>query len=278
MRGAVFAYHAQNCGGYDYSGNDHLAFAQDLQAVQSHGLPIVSLSDIAVKLSTGRSDELPRRFVAFSCDDGTLLDWRDYDHPLVGMQRSFANILRDHVAAHDITADKLLTAFVIASPEARKAIDAGCYEGNPLSDDDWWPDAAREGLLAIENHSWDHLHAVLPPDMLQSGTAGDFHSIDSYSKADYQVRAATEYIDARLSGTGCHTSLFAYPYGHESTYLSGTYFPRYREEHGMVGAFTTAPGYIDRDSPVYGLPRFMCGDAWRAPAEFEGILRRLLQP
>jgi hypothetical protein len=53
-----------------------------------------------------------------------------------GPQRGFANILRDHSTRHGLPPKQLLTAFVIASPEARDPIDRGCYGGTPLSGDD----------------------------------------------------------------------------------------------------------------------------------------------
>jgi hypothetical protein len=276
MRGLVLAYHSQNCGGYDYSSNDHCAFQQDLCTVFDHGLPVLSLLEVAAKISAQRSEELPEHFVAFSCDDGSLLDWYDYDHPVFGFQRSFANILRDHLTDRALRGSNLLTAFVIASPIARLAIDRMCYEGRPLSDDAWWSEAASEGLLAIENHSWDHVHAALPDEMLQPGSAGNFYSIDSYAKADIQVRSASVFIDQHLAESGQHTSLFAYPYGHASRYLSDYYLPQYQQEHGVVGAFTTEQKFVDETTSAYAIPRMVCGDAWRTPEQFYVLLQRLL--
>jgi len=277
MRGLVLAYHSQNCGGYDYSSNDHYAFQQDIFTVFEHELPVISMLEIATKISAQRTDELPERFVAFSCDDGTVLDWHDYDHPIFGMQRSFANILRDYLSDNGQLTNNLLTAFVIASPVARQTIDQACYEGRPLSSDAWWSEAASEGLLAIENHSWDHVHAALPEKMLQAGCAGDFHSIDGYAKADLQVRAASAFIDQRLAASGQRTSLFAYPYGHASRFLSEEYLPQYQNEHGIVGAFTTERKFIDAATPAYAIPRMVCGDAWRTQEEFNALLQRLLE-
>lgn len=277
MRGVILAYHSQNCGGYDYSSNDHFAFASDLRAVHRQGLPIVSLQAVANCLNGGDNYSLPERFVAFSCDDGTLLDWQDYEHPVFGLQRSFANILRDHVSGLGIDGRHLLTAFVIASPQARQAIDQGCYEGSPLSDDGWWPEAAAEGLLAIENHSWDHLHAVLPAALQQFGNPGDFYSVDDFSRADQQVRVAAEFINRRQHSSGQRTSLFAYPYGHASTYLSGSYFPEHRDEHGVLAAFTTEQSFVEASTQPYLIPRLVSGDAWRTPEQFDDILKRLLE-
>ncbi|MCR9107091.1 MAG: hypothetical protein NXI15_17505 [Gammaproteobacteria bacterium] len=286
MRGAVFTYHAQNCGGYDYASNDHIAFAADLHAVHEAGLPVVSLLDIALALATRTPQALPSHFVAFSCDDGTSLDWADYDHPQFGRQRAFANILRDHLARTspgtftDSTltdsTQNLLTAFVIACPVARAAIDHGCYGGLPLSDDNWWAEAAAEGLVAIENHSWDHVHATLPASLQRYGAGGDFSSVDNYARADRQVRCAAQCIDERLRPVGKRTQLFAYPYGHTSPYLTRDYFPTLQHEHGMLAAFTTQQALIDHATPVYEIPRLVCADAWRTPQEFQAILRRIV--
>lgn len=277
MRGLVLTYHSQNCGGYDYSTNDHHAFEQDLQAVYEQGLPIIPLKEIAQNLSRGTPQQLPRRFVAFSCDDGTLLDWFDYQHPQFGLQRSFANILREHLSTHGPGGNGLLTSFVIASAAARASIDLGCYDGAQLSTEDWWPDAVREGLIDIENHSWDHVHPVLPAEVLAPDAAGNFYSINDYSGADMQVRRASQCIDERLAGTGHQVSLFAYPYGHAGAFLSESYLPRYQAEHGIVGAFTTEQNFVDAATQPFRIPRMVCGDAWRTPQDFAVLLQRLLE-
>jgi len=277
MRGLVLAYHSQNCGGYDYGANDHLALERDLQTVQEHGLPLISLKAIAENISAGNQAQLPSRFVAFSCDDGSLLDWHDYHHPQFGWQRSFANILREHVQLHGLDGHGLLTSFVIASAKARTAIDHGCYGGKPLSADDWWLEAAREGLIAIENHSWNHLHPALPADMVAPDVAGNFYSVNDYAGADLQVRAASHVIDQRLAGSGHSTSLFAYPYGHAGEFLSEYYLPRYQRQHGIVGAFTTEQAFVDLTTQAFKIPRMVCGDAWKSPEQFASLLRRLLE-
>jgi len=276
MRGAVLAYHAQNCGGYEYADNDHLALASDLQTASARGLSIVSLRQVARHLAADTPDALPQRFVAFSCDDGTLLDWRDYRHPVFGPQRGFAGIVRDHLASIGVDATAQLTAFVIASPAARAAIDAGCYGGLALSGDDWWHEAAAEGLVAIENHSWDHVHTVLPTELQRWGTPGNFNSVDDGHKAAQQVDAAAAYIDARLAGTGQRTCLFAYPYGHASGYLRERYLPDQAERLGLLGAFTTEARFVDAGCRPFEIPRFVHGDAWRTPAQFDALLAQLL--
>jgi hypothetical protein len=276
MRALVLAYHAQNCGGYDYASNDHIAFAQDLDAIRAAGLPLVSLDEIASRLAEGKADQLPDRCVGLSCDDGTSLDWQDYLHPEFGSQKSLANILRDHLKEYGNPGEALLTAFVIASGKARAVIDRECYGGAPLSDDSWWAPAAREGLVSIQNHSWDHLHEVIPASMLECGVAGDFYSIVDYRGADLQIRRARESIDNTLLEAGKQVTLFAYPYGHASSYLRDEYLPQCSHEHGMTGAYTTEQGFIEADTPVFALPRMVCGDAWNSAEQFSGLLQRLV--
>ena len=112
--------------------------------------------------------------------------------------------------------------------------------------------------------------------MLRCGASGDFYSIDDYRGADIQVRQAREAIDSKLRESGRQTSLFAYPYGHASTYLRSEYFPEFAHEHGMLGAYTTEQGYIEAGTPVFALPRMVCGDAWNSEQEFREVLRGLI--
>lgn len=280
MRIAVLAYHAQNANGQGYHNNDHIALAQDLDAIRAAGVPLLSLSAVIHALRDGRAAQLPEAGVCLSCDDGTSLDWEDYDHPTQGHQRAFANLLRDHLAQEnptnsDARNSELLTAFVIASPAARAAIDAGCYEGIPLSDDRWWPIASAEGLLRIENHSWDHLHAVIPERDAPQCEAGNFYSVNTYAAADRQVRLAAAQIDQLLPERSRPCELFAYPYGHCSEYLAGEYFPQHSQEHGVIAAFSTEPTYLESDTDLYRIGRFVCGDAWQSPDGFAQILAGL---
>lgn len=275
-RGVVLTYHSQNCGGHGYSTNDHIAFANDLEMVHSFGLPLVPLETVALAYKQGKVDSLPHRFVALTCDDGTTLDWHDYNHPRFGPQRSFANILRDHSTRIGPLAPGILTAFVIASEEARTAIDAGCYDGLPLSDDHWWKLGAADGIISIQNHSWDHLHPVLPDEILRGRIAGDFYSVTKFEEADLQVCKAGDTIRRILGDLAPATSLFAYPFGHASAYLWEYYFPVYENRHRVKAAFTTEQGFLYTDTPRFKMPRMVFGDAWSSPAQFSQMLEDLL--
>lgn len=276
MHIAVLAYHSQNANGSDYENNDHIAFESDLGAIARAGIPILSLRDIVQSLANRHTASDASVAVALSCDDGTILDWYDYEHPDHGFQKSFANILRDHLAASGNAMRDMLTSFVIASPRAREDIDQGCYGGLPLSDSSWWKEAAAEGMLAIENHSWDHLHPVVRQLADPACEPGDFYSVDTYESADREIRSAATMIDSELAAWEQQCSLFAYPYGHCNRYLRDVYLPEFALEHKVAGAFTTEAAYVDGDSNIYALPRFVCGSAWRSPTEFSAILDGLL--
>jgi hypothetical protein len=275
MRIAVLAYHSQNITGRDYASNDHIAFERDLALISSLALPLISLKSVVRCLRSGTYHNIPARAVVLTCDDGTIQDWMDYQHPDHGYQESLAKLLRRQTHKHHYDEAGLLTSFVIASKEARAAIDTGCYTGIPLSQEEWWRDATDDGLVAIENHSWDHLHPVIPWLNGTYGEAGSFYSVDNYLKADKQVRVASEYIEQVLTGLNHQCSLFAYPFGHISDYLLNSYFPNFFSEHRIEAAVTTESDYLTEDTNVYAIPRFVCGNAWSQPDGLRVILEKL---
>ena len=271
MKVAVLAYHSQNVNGNTYETNDHVALATDLSSIRKRGLPIVRLGDL-VDTWLNRPDQRPSAAVALTCDDGTTLDFEPFDHPTAGLQTPLREIVATYAHSAGVTAKGLLTSFVIASPEARKEIDTGCYAGYPLSDEHWWVPAQREGTIDIENHSWDHVHACVSVVAQSEQRKGDFAAIATWADADQQIRRSADYIDKALSTTGHATSLFAYPYGHVNAYLTSEYFPRYANQHRVRAAFADRPAYWTADSHAYAIPRFVCGLAWRSPDEFLRIL------
>ena len=270
MRAAVLAYHGANVSGNDYRDNDHLALAEDLRTLQRAGLPVVPLHALVDAL-LGRG-KVPERCVALSFDDGTDLDWRDLPHPAHGMQRSFANVLRDAAAGGQPVHG---TSFVIASPEARHLLDRDGLAGLGWCSEDWWPQAVDEGLLAIENHSWDHQHALVP--VIASGLpAGRFDNIETDAQADAEIAQASDYLDRRLPQR--RTRLFAYPYGHSNAFLREDYLPRRQAVHRLDAAFTCEPQPVTTGSHRWTLGRYVCGYHWRAPEEFGKVLADALGP
>ena len=276
MRGAIFCYHAQNCGGPRNIRSDHISLAENLEVAAEFGLPIVSLQEVALSLRTPEECPLPSPFVAFSCDDGTKLDWVDYQHPLFGCQRSFANIMRDHCKKHSLSGQGLITSFVIASPEARNLIDEGCYEGLRLSTEDWWLGAASEGLMSIGNHSWDHAHPSVGMKLISPEAPGTFFNVKTEPIAEAQILKAQSYINTVCEHAGHSCKLFAYPYGQTNDFLVKEFFPKWGEEAGILGAFCTGAEFVSKDTDRFAIPRLVCGEHWRLPHEFEEILTNLI--
>lgn len=269
MRVPVLTYHSINVHGNDYASNDHVALAADLRALHADGWRVVPLAAVVAALLDEADPATLERGVALSFDDGAWFDWHDLDHPTCGMQRGFAGILRDFAAATG--APVHATSFVIVSPQARTILDRTCMIGRAWWGHEWWPLAQREGLIAIENHSWDHNHDTLPQTAQRDGRRGTFRSIETWAEADAEIRVAADWLDALLAPH--RGSLFAFPYGESSDYLVREYLPHCTDEHRLRAAFGTAPAPVTARSDRWNLPRYVCGEHWRSPAELARLLR-----
>jgi hypothetical protein len=271
MRVPVLTYHSNNIGGNDYADNDHVALAIDLAQIHTRGLRIVPLARVVdVLLGLAPQSEVDHA-VAISFDDGSWFDWHDLDHPACGRQRAFAGILRDFKAATGATAHA--TSFVIVSPQAREILDRTCLIGRRWWTDDWWPEAEREGLIAIESHSWDHNHHTLPETAQRDQRKGTFRAIDQFVDADAEIRAANDWLDAH-----CRTpraGLFAYPYGETNDYLLRDYLPNCVAEHRLRAAFGTEAHPAEMSSHRWNLPRYVCGRDWKSPGAFARLIDEL---
>jgi len=268
MRVPVLTYHSNNILGNDYACNDHVALAGDLRLIHRLGLRVVPLSRLVDALLGAAPASSMDGAVALSFDDGSWFDWHDMEHPTCGPQRGFAGILRDFAA--ETNAAVHATSFVIVSPDARQVLDRTCLAGRGWWGDAWWLEAQREGLIAIESHSWDHNHATLPAGMGVAASKGRFTGIASHADADAEIRRASDWLDDRLAPHRC--SLFAYPYGEASDYLVGEYLPRCGHEHRLRAAFGVDPRPVEAGSDRWHLPRYVCGAHWRDPAELERLL------
>lgn len=277
MKAVLLGYHAHHVVGDDYARNDHVALPADLDVITAAGWRIVPLPElIAAVAAVGENDDDGRKLVALTFDDGPVYDVDDFVHPAYGPQRSFLNALRDFRDRHGGQAQPGLhaTSFVIASPAARAAMESSfdreyTWLAPGALDESWWAAATNTGLLAIANHSWDHLHPALA-EVAHSGNArGDFSRVVTFADADAQILRAQSYIAERTGGRAA--SVFAYPFGHYNDFLAERYFPA-RAQYGFVGAVTADPGPVDPASGPWRLARYGCGHHWRSPDELAAIL------
>ncbi len=267
----VLAYHAANIAGNSYAKNDHVAFAEDLQRIQRLGLRIVPLSWV-VEQRLGRARRDLSGCVALSCDDGTDFDYFDRDYPGLGRQRSLFNLLLDFRLRHGRAAQPglHLTCFVIADPAARAAMETTRDLPRPWISDGWWRAAQASGLMAIENHSFDHNHACLGEMGPHGLVRGDFHAVDDDLRAEYEVAQAQDLLAACL--TPHRPRLFCYPFGHVSDFLRCDWLPRRGPEIGLDAAFGDGAEPVTAASDVWNLPRYICGWHWKSPDELEALL------
>ena len=261
MRLPVLCYHGMNVHGSDYANNDHVAFEADLALLAAENRSVVPLHDAVAARENGV--ELPKNAVAISFDDGSWFDWHDLEHPALGLQRSFATAMR--ASRSRFPRGLHATSFVIVSPEARAFLDRTCMIDRGWWSDAWWRDAEAEGHIAIENHSWDHNHETLP-----GSSRGNFATIDDYTKADAEIRVASDWLAENLPAE--RPRLFAYPYGETNDYLVREYFPTYTSEHRCTAAFTTDARPMTPADDRWALPRYVCGRDWRTPDELQRVL------
>jgi len=281
VKAVVLTYHSHRVQGSGYAQNDHVALAADLVTVTRTGGRIVSLATLVDAIERQKSGTAPPEavatLVALTFDDGPEWDFADFVHPVLGPQRGFANVMQDFRQSDCGSAQPGLaaTSFVIASPEARRVMESTfdaeyTFLTAGALNDDWWSPAIDTGLIAIANHSWDHLHPALESVAHSRQVRGDFGQVTDAADADAQIRAAMTYINTRTGGRAA--PFFAYPFGHCNDYLADEYLPHDGRAMGLRAAFTTQPEVIDGAQSVWRLPRFTCGHHWRNPDELAAIL------
>ena len=139
MRVAVLTYHSQNVNGNNYATNDHIALTTDLQLIARTGWQIVSARTLVSALLAGVGTVVPERALVLTCDDGSVLDWDDFEHPSFGPQKGFRNIVQSAIQSGlNAPARGAMTSFVIASAQAHAAIDATQHAGIRITEDSWW--------------------------------------------------------------------------------------------------------------------------------------------
>ena len=273
MRSVVLTYHSQNVNGNDYASNDHIALAEDLHFLSRTGWQVVSARTLVAALVGGMETGMPERSVVLTCDDGTSLDWEDFDHPVHGLQRSFRSIVRNSIRdGLNASQRGVMTSFVIASPQAHAAIDATQHNGIRITHDAWWADAARDGTFDLGCHSWDHCAPGLPANDRAFTVESTFKEINQLAHADQQVRLAGEHIRQRCNDPS-QGVLFAYPYGETSPLLLNTYMPLHN--HGMEAGFTDGAAVVTKETNRWAIPRYVCGAHWKSALGLINILRDL---
>jgi len=263
----ILTWHSINVLANDYGANDPIAFREDLQLLDRQGWRIAPLDDALNDLAAGCL-EYPT--VVLTVDDGSILDFEDFDHPSCGPQTSLFHSLehfRDHTSSTGHRPH--LSSFVIASPEARKELDESDYMSLNVWPDHWWQNANRSGLVSIESHSWDHNHASLAQTAQRDNQRGDFRLIATEAECRIEIDRASDYIEVRA---GRRPAYFAYPYGQASDYLRADYFPSNAERLGLKAALGCDPEPVTRGSDRWFLPRYMCGRDWKQPGELIAIL------
>ena len=267
--------------GLGYAQNDHTALSVDLRTIAGTGARIVSLATLVTAIEADQAGTAEAHgnatLVALTFDDGPVWDFADFDHPRFGRQRGFANVLQDFLWSESggAQAETCATSFVIASPEARHAMESTfdaeyTFLTRGALNDDWWAPAIATGLIGIGNHSWDHLHPALASVAHSRQARGDFTQVADAADADAQIRAAMAYINARTGGRAA--PFFAYPYGHCNDFLANEYLPREGRAMGLRAAFTTEATVIDGSQSVWRLPRFTCGHHWQTAEALVAIL------
>lgn len=281
MKAFVLTYHSHHVIGPDYANNDHVAFPADLDTINQCGFRIVPLSKLVASFDpedrTYAKSASGEKYVALTFDDGPLFDVDDFVHPQYGTQLSFLNALMQFRDSNgpSIQPELHATSFVIASPTARIVMEETAdpmftFLAPGAMTDEWWPRGVDTGLIAVGNHSWDHLHPALSIVAHSRQARGDFTQVDNEVDADAQIRDATTYINAKTGGR-C-SPFFAYPFGQDSTFLVEEYFPMRGEEIGIKAAFTTGRSPITRSANRWRLPRLVCGYDWTSPVDLIELL------
>lgn len=266
MQIPVLTYHSNNVDGNEYHNNDHVAFELDLQLISKLGYEIISTHEL-VSILKEKAGSSKKKYVCLTFDDGSDMDYHDWEHPFHGYQKSFLTMMQDfkNETGQNIHA----TSFVIADPQARAELTNTCTAGYPIWNSDWWKEAEKSGMLSIENHSWDHVHSTLKNTKTQKNIKGDFSGVDSFLDAKTQIAEASRFINSVIVGK--KISLFAYPYGHFNDYLVKQYFPY--EQSEIIAAFTCEPQFVTQDTNLWLIPRFVCGSHWKS----SNGLRKILQ-
>ena len=142
-----------------------------------------------------------RRGSGYPSTMGSAFDFADFEHPQFGPQRGFLNIMRDFRARHgkEVLPKLHATSFVIASPEARRCMQAEVAAPIRMNGSRTIGGAMRiaSGFMDIGNHSWDHVHHTVPQTVIGKPERDDFAIVDTFDGAEKEIREASKFIGKR---------------------------------------------------------------------------------
>ena len=142
-------------------------------------------------------------------------------------------------------------------------LDRTCLVGRGWWTDAWWPDAEREGLIAIESHSWDHNHATLPETAQRDRPRGHV------PQHRYARRSPTPRSGRRMTGSMRTARAARGPVRvsvRRDERVSVARLPAESRRPSIGCAPHSAPmrDRSERDSDRWNLPRYVCGHHWRS--------------
>lgn len=265
----ILTWHSVNVLDNSHAGNDLVAFSEDIDLLDRCGWTILPL---ARALALRKEKRLPERTAVLTVDDGSIMDFHDFEHPTCGRQTSLIRRLSKFASSlcPDSAHQPHVTSFVIASPAAREELDRVDYMSLGVWPDDWWVSANQSDLMSVESHSWDHNHGSLSRTVQRDNHRGDFRLIETEGECRAEIDQASEYIERR---SGRRPRFFAYPYGQASDYLRYEYLPQRGGSIGLEAALSSEPEPVSAESDHWFLPRFICGRDWKSTAELELLLK-----
>ena len=267
-RFVILSWHSIRVLDNRYPDNDLIAFGEDLVTLDNLGWTVLPLADALNGLHSGT---LPEKVAVLTADDGSIMDFEPFDHPSCGLQKSLAQRLREFRDGLPPGSPHRphVSAFAIASPDARNELDRTDYMSLNVWRDDWWAEANKSGVISIESHSWDHNHGSLQRTAQRDNRRGDFRYIDTEAECRAEVDQASDYIERRA---GRRPRYFAYPYGQASDYLRREYLPRHGLALGLEAALACDPEPVTTESDRWHLPRYMFARDWKEPGDLERLL------
>lgn len=269
----VLCYHSWAVDGRGYESDNHLALESDLKTLAERSYRVIPLP-VLVEVLRGERSLRPlagAKLVGLSFDDGWDYDYCDIEDERGDRAISIRSILKQSQRwLSQCYKGPRGVSFVIASPEARAILDRTCGAGLDRWRDAWWAPCAAEDVLGIANHSWDHVHDTLPVVRQRENKKGSFLAIDSFEDAEGQIADAQRYINEKTHGRAL--PLFGYPYGHVSAYLRDIYFAEHGARLGLRAAFGTGGTSVRSDTPIWDIPRFVCGEHWKTKNDFSKLL------